>query len=118
MHQTLTGVVFGYGIAIFGLAFYVFFVKRKENHAKQNLEVMCEKAGIIIICVCVVIDFARYLMNDVMDRAFFIRLGLLLGVAYCDKISKETIEQAEKEADQNMYENKLEMKKNAFSNSL
>lgn len=38
------------------------------------------------------------------------KISIAMGVAYCDKISKESIEQAEKLADQDMYKNKLELK--------
>lgn len=81
-HQTLTGSAVGYGVAISVLVFSAFFAKRKKSHPKQRLEVICEKIGVIVIFAGMTLDFSRYLMVDVMDRAFFTRFGLLIGTAF------------------------------------
>lgn len=80
-HQTLNGAVATYGIVTTILLVCVFRRRREaysEKHDEHRLFQTLQRIGILVLGLGLLGDLLRYLTADVMDRAFIIRIGLLL----------------------------------------
>lgn len=84
-HQTLNGAVMTYGIVTIILLVCVFHQQRivsKNQHFEQFLFQTLQRIGILLLGLGLLGDLLRYLTADVMDRAFIIRIGLLLFIIF------------------------------------
>lgn len=78
-HQTQSGTVLNYGLVSLILGGYIIrdiFRRAKEKTGRFYLRM--QTIGIICLCVGIFVDFLRYVLTDVLDRALTIRVGLLL----------------------------------------
>lgn len=79
-HQTLNGAVINYGVVVVIL---ITCLARQAKELKQfssqygRLFYTFQQIGILLLGLGLLGDLVRYLMMDVLDRAFIIRLGLL-----------------------------------------
>jgi diguanylate cyclase (GGDEF)-like protein len=84
-HQTLNGAVATYGIVPTILLICVFHQRREarsEQHPERRLFQTLQRIGILLLGLGLLGDLLRYLTADVMDRAFNIRIGLLLFIVF------------------------------------
>lgn len=84
-HQTLNGAVATYGIVTVILLVCVFHQRREirtEQHSEHRLFQTLQRIGILLLGLGLLGDLLRYLTADVMDRAFIIRIGLLLFIVF------------------------------------
>ncbi len=79
-HQTLNGAIITYGFA--SIILVISIVKQAIRYRKNingiDISIIFQQIGIVILAISVFIEFVRYLSKDVLDRAFVIRVGLLL----------------------------------------
>lgn len=79
-HQTLNGAISTYGIFIFVLMICLVNGQKKLGHDSAGYIkyiYFLQRAGIITLGIGLFMDLFYYLTSDVLDRAFFIRIGLL-----------------------------------------
>ena len=79
LHQTQNGTVLNYGLVSLLLGGYIIrdiLQRAKEKTGRFYLRM--QTVGIICLCVGIFVDFLRYVLTDVLDRALTIRVGLLL----------------------------------------
>lgn len=84
-HQTLNGAVTTYGIVTAILLVCVFRQRREERsdkHPERRLFQTLQRIGILLLGFGLLGDLLRYLTADVLDRAFIIRIGLLLFIMF------------------------------------
>ena len=84
-HQTLNGAVATYGIVTAILLVCVFRQRHETNSEKpseRRLFQTLQHIGILLLGFGLLGDLVRYLTTDVMDRAFIIRIGLLLFIVF------------------------------------
>lgn len=84
-HQTLNGAVATYGIVTVILLVCVFHQRRElrsEQHPERRLFQTLQRIGILLLGFGLLGDLLRYLTADVIDRAFIIRIGLLLFIIF------------------------------------
>lgn len=92
-HQTLDGAVATYGIVAVILVVCVF--RHQHETSREELEAysdpyekhrrlfkLLQMVGILMLGLGLLGDLLRYLTADVMDRAFIIRIGLLLFILF------------------------------------
>ncbi len=79
-HQTLNGAIITYGFASIILVISIVkqAIKYRKNINGIDISIIFQQIGIVILAIAVFIEFIRYLSKDVLDRAFVIRVGLLL----------------------------------------
>ena len=78
-HQTQNGTVLNYGLVSLLLGGYIvrdILGRRKEKTGRFYRRM--QTIGITCLCVGIFVDFLRYMLSDVLDRALTIRVGLLL----------------------------------------
>lgn len=79
-HQTLNGAVASYGIVAAVLLFCLVKQTREEKSFANKSDLLfgsLQRLGILLLGLGLLGDLIRYLMMDVLDRAFIIRIGLL-----------------------------------------
>lgn len=80
-HQTLNGAVASYGVVSAVLIVYLVKQTRKVKTLPKQSDRLFntfQQLGILFLGLGLLGDLTRYLMMDVLDRAFIIRIGLLL----------------------------------------
>ncbi len=74
-HQTLNGAIAAYAVVV--VLIIVCTIKQPGRNRKRT-DIIWQYMGVICLGICLTIDLVRYFSMDVLDRAYFIRIGLLL----------------------------------------
>ncbi len=79
LHQTQNGTVLNYGLVSLLLGGYIIRdILQRAKKKTGRFYLRMQTVGIICLCVGIFVDFLRYVLTDVLDRALTIRVGLLL----------------------------------------
>lgn len=81
-HQTLNGAIVNYGVIVLIIIITLNGKRKqlkKDGEVKQNKIIFTlQQAGISFLGLALAGDLIRYMSRDVMDRAFIMRIGLLV----------------------------------------
>ncbi len=82
-HQTLNGAVAAYAIASVLLIVCTVHQSIENRRAgKKDPFAAIQQIGVFLLGLSVFFDFMRYMYIDVMDRAFFTRIGMLVCILF------------------------------------
>ena len=84
-HQTLNGAIASYGVVV--ILFFISMIRQDRkikafSTPNERLIYILRQAGMLALGLGLLADLTRYLLSDVLDRAFCIRIGLLFFIVF------------------------------------